>query len=315
MGNASNFVEGVDKAFFVILGISIFFLVVLTAIMLFFVFRYSRKRNPKATQIHGNVTAELLWTIGPMIIVLVMFWYGYTGFRNMREIPDDAMVVKATARMWDWEFEYDSGKKSRELYVPKGIAVKLDMISTDVIHSLYIPAFRVKEDIVPGRENLMWFIANEDGRYDILCTEYCGLQHSYMTTVVNVIPETDFNTWVADLSDQPKEEDFRGLDIMKANACTSCHSTDGRVVLAPSFLGLYGSTKTVITDGNEREVVADDEYIRNSIKEPNKDVVKGFNQGIMQAYKDVINDEDIQSIIDYLKTLKAEENQELPVAP
>lgn len=307
LGKASNFVEGVDTAFFVILGAGVFFLVTLTTIMLIFVFKYHYKRNTKPVQIHGNNLAEIIWTVIPLIIVLVMFWYGYTGFRSMREVPKDAMVIKTLAYMWDWEFTYDSGKKSRELFVPVNKPVKLEMKSKDVIHSLYIPAFRVKEDIVPGYDNYMWFIANEIGSYDILCAEYCGLQHSYMTSHINVLSDSAFQVWVKDLSDQPQQMEMKGLELLKMNACTGCHSLDGKEVVAPSFMNLFYRTRIVRdSDGNEKEITVDDEYMKRSVYQPDIEVVKGFNEGIMQSYEGVISEDELKDITEYLKSLKKE---------
>ncbi|MBL4560514.1 MAG: cytochrome c oxidase subunit II, partial [Labilibaculum sp.] len=139
---ASNFVKGVDTSFEVILGIIFFFLIAITATMIYFVFRYRKERNPKATQIHGSVPLEILWTVIPTILVMVMFYYGWMGYKPMKEVPDDAFTIKSVGRMWNWQFEYENGKKTDTLYVPLDRAVKLDLIALDVLHSLYIPSFR-----------------------------------------------------------------------------------------------------------------------------------------------------------------------------
>ncbi len=301
--NASNFVEGVDTAFMVIFGISLFFLIGITGVMLYFVYRYSRKRNPKATQIDGSNTLEVIWTVIPLILVMVMFYYGYKGYAVMREVPEDAMEVKVIAYMWDWDFEYANGKTSKDLYVPVGKAVKLNMMSKDVIHSLYIPAFRVKEDVVPGTDTYMWFIANIEGDYDILCTEYCGLRHSFMDAKAIVMPQQAFDTWLADYNPE-LDKDPRGLEILKANACIGCHSLDGTKLVGPSFKGLYGTEKAVLVDGKERTLTANDEYIRKAINEPNAEVVVGYPANVMQSYSKVLTPEDMEAIIEYLKTNK-----------
>ncbi|MFW5710108.1 MAG: cytochrome c oxidase subunit II, partial [Bacteroidota bacterium] len=195
---ASNFVEGVDRAFVFILSVAIFFLVSITIAMVYFIIRYNKKKNPKATQIKGSVTLEVLWTAIPLVLVLLMFYYGWTGWRPMQKAPEDTFNIKSISRMWSWAFEYDNGKMTDTLYVPQGQPVKLDLISQDVIHSLYIPAFRVKQDIVPGRNGMMWFVAEKPGRYDLFCTEYCGLRHSYMETEVVVLTPEEFEKWYAD---------------------------------------------------------------------------------------------------------------------
>ncbi len=143
--------------------------------MIYFIIRFNKKRHPKAVDIHGNNWLELIWTVIPTILVLLMFWYGYIGYVPMKQVPDDAIEITVTGRMWSWTFEYDNGRKSDKLVVPHNKPVKLDLISRDVLHNLYIPAFRIKEDVVPGGDNFMWFIGQKKGSYDILCAEYCGL--------------------------------------------------------------------------------------------------------------------------------------------
>jgi cytochrome c oxidase subunit 2 len=302
MFEASNFVEGVDLAFKIIFGISIFFLVGITTVMLYFVYRYRRKNHPKAEQIPDNMVLEWTWIIIPLILVLLMFYYGYAAFRPMRDVPENAMPVKVISKMWDWTFEYPGGKQSSILVVPLNKPVKLDLYSIDVIHSLYIPAFRIKEDLVPGTVNYMWFIPQLEGEYVILCTEYCGLRHSYMESKVKVIPEAEFNAWLAALP--LKTDEPEGLTILKKNACTGCHSIDGSKLVSTSFKGLYGKECKVETEGRERTVKADDAYLMLSIYAPEKDHVVGYPKGLMKSYKGVIPEEEATKIIEYLKTLK-----------
>ena len=298
--NASNFVDGVDLSFAIILGISVFFLVAITAVMIWFVIRYNRKRNPKAENIHENHKLEIIWTVIPTLLVLVMFYYGWMGYKPMRSFPKDSIQVKAIAQMWSWNFEYPNGKISDTLVVPIDKAVTLNLESRDVLHSLYIPAFRIKEDVVPGIENKMWFIGQELGDYNILCAEYCGDRHSYMMSKVYVIPEADYTTWVNDKS----SVDHPGLQVLKKNACISCHSLDGSKIIGPSFKGVWGITETVITEGVERHITVDEEYVKNSIYDPNADVTKGYNQGLMISYKDLVSEDEVEQIVEYLKTLK-----------
>ncbi|MDX9905631.1 MAG: cytochrome c oxidase subunit II [Bacteroidales bacterium] len=301
MSGASNFVHGVDLTFIIILGISLFFLVGITAVMIYFVIRYSRKRNPKATNIEGNTKLEILWTVIPLILVLVMFWFGWVGYQPMRKVPEGAIPVKAIGQMWSWSFEYPNGKKSAELVVPLNKPVKLDLFSRDVLHSLYIPAFRIKEDVVPGKNNYMWFTALELGEYDLYCAEYCGERHSYMLSKVKVLPEAEYESWLVQ-SDIPADE-HPGLTVLKQNGCIACHSLDGSKIVGPSFKGIYGHEVEVITDGKERKIIVDDEYILKSIYEPNADVVKGFNPGLMISYKEQVKEEDVKKIIEYIKGL------------
>ena len=302
MNPASNFVEGVDLAFKVIFGISIFFLAGITAVMVYFVLRYRRSKHPKAVQIKDNNILEITWTVVPLLLVLLMFYYGYVAFTPQRIVPKDAMPVTVISKMWSWSFEYQGGKESDILVVPLNKPVNLILTSLDVIHSLYIPAFRIKEDCVPGKENYMWFIGQQAGEYEILCAEYCGLRHSYMESKVKVVPEADFQRWLKELPVKAAEPE--GLTILKKNACTGCHSLDGTKLVSSSFKGLYGKTETVITDGMERQVVVDDAYIITSIYEPDKDLSKGYPKGLMKTYKGLINDEEMNKIIEYLKTIK-----------
>lgn len=306
--NASNFVAGVDKSFVIIMGISFVFLIGLTFTMLYFVFKYNKHKNPVATQIKGSTKLEIIWTIIPTILVLVMFYYGWAGWAPMKKAPDDSFNIKVTARMWNFTFEYENGKRTDTLFVPMDKAVKLNLVSLDVIHSLYIPSFRVKEDVVPGSEKMVWFIAQREGLYDLFCTEYCGLNHSYMINTVKVMPEQQFNSWyvdttqqVAAITDSPAAN---GKRIMKNIGCFACHTVDGSKLIGPSFKGVYGHDVTVITGGKERVVNVDDEYIKRSIYDPNADVVKGFNKGLMMPYEGQLSDDDIVQITEYLKTLK-----------
>jgi cytochrome c oxidase subunit 2 len=190
-------VQQVDNEFIFIVAISVFFLLLITVAMIYFVIRYRKSKNPVASNITGNTTLEVLWTVIPLVLVLLIFYYGWAGFKTMRDIPPDALTVKVTARMWRWSFEYPNGKQSDSLlYVPVGKPIKCEIRSLDVNHSFYIPAYRTKEDAIPGRTNHMWFLPDKLGSYDILCAEYCGLNHSYMRGKVVVMSEHDFYEWL-----------------------------------------------------------------------------------------------------------------------
>jgi cytochrome c oxidase subunit 2 len=208
--DVSNFVNSVDGTFLFTLVVSIFFLVLITFLMIFFVIKYSRKRNPKGTNIHGNMGLEIAWTGIPTILVLIMFWYGWQGYKEMVNVPEGAMLVKVTAQMWNWSFQYEDGKKTDTLYVPVNKPIKLILNSNDVNHSFFIPAFRLKKDVFPNRERVAWFIAKETGEYDIACTEYCGLNHSYMYSKIIVMNEDEFKNWMYSMND----EDLKLLNKM-----------------------------------------------------------------------------------------------------
>jgi cytochrome c oxidase subunit 2 len=277
--------------------------------MIVFAIKYNKKRHPKAIQFNDNVSLEITWTVVPFILVLLMFYYGYINFIPQRNAPKGAIPVKVIGKMWNWVFDYGNGKIIQDtLVVPVGKAVKLNMISLDVNHSLYISAFRIKEDLVPGQTTHMWFIAERTGQYDILCAEFCGLRHSYMEGIVKVVPENEYIKWLANLKVTDPNAEPKGLVIIKKNACTGCHSLDGSKLVGPSFKNLYGVERIVDHNGVEKKVVADSIYIRNSILNPNDDVVKGFSKGLMQSYKTTLKDNEIHEVIDYFKTANARKN-------
>ncbi|MBE0570724.1 MAG: cytochrome c oxidase subunit II [Ignavibacteriaceae bacterium] len=198
----SNFANSVDGTFLFTLIVSVFFLVLITVLMIIFVIKYSRKRNPKATNIHGNMGLEIAWTAIPTILVMIMFWYGWQGYKEMVTVPENAMPIDVTAQMWKWSFKYEDGKTTDSLYVPVNTPIKLTLHSNDVNHSFFIPAFRLKKDVFPNRERVAWFIAKETGEYDIACSEYCGLNHSYMYSKIFVLPEEEFKNWMYGMSDE-----------------------------------------------------------------------------------------------------------------
>ena len=256
---ASNFVKGVDTAFLVILSISFFFLISLSILIVFFIYKYNRKRNPKATQIEGNTTLEIIWVVVPLLITMLMFYYGWAGWKPMTQVPDDAMEVTVYGRMWNFMFEYENGKMIDTLYLPKDKPVKLNLVAMDVLHSLYIPAFRVKQDMVPGKKNnFMWFEPQREGTFEIFCAEYCGLEHSYMYSYVKVIEDSAFQAFLTDttlVTEDVVSPTAAGRRIMQNIGCFACHSVDGSKLIGPSFAGLWGSERTVVTGGSDRKSV------------------------------------------------------------
>jgi cytochrome c oxidase subunit II len=305
---ASNFVKGVDTTFLIILGISFFFLIFLTVLMLIFIYKYNRKKNPKATQIEGSTTLEIVWTVIPLLLTLLMFYFGWSGYKPMTKVPDEAMEVTVYGRMWNFMFEYENGKRTDTLYLPKDQPVKLNLVAMDVLHSLYIPAFRVKQDMVPGKKNnFMWFEPQKEGTYELFCAEYCGLQHSYMYSYVKVIEDTAFQSWMVDttqvVAENLESPTATGRRIMQNIGCFACHTTDGNKLVGPSFKGIWGEEVTVTTGSEKRQVVVDEEYIRRAIYDPNADIVDGYNKGLMLSYEGQLSEEDVENIIEYLKTL------------
>ena len=295
---ASSYSGMVDGAFWFILIASVIMLLGVTVAMIWFMIRYRRSRNPNPSQIADNVTLEAIWTILPTILVLVMFYYGWAGFRVMREIPDGAFPVTVRGQMWNWSFIYPDGRVLPELVVPVGRPVKLKLTSADVIHSFFVPAFRLKEDCVPGRENKAWFQAEREGIFTVFCAEYCGDQHSKMLTTVKAIPQAEFDVFFDAEWDRPV-----GQELLQVKGCLVCHSLDGSKLIGPSFKGVWGRTETVITDGQPRRIVVDEDYVYRSVLDPAGDLVEGY-QNLMPPQEALVDSLDIANIIDFLKELK-----------
>jgi cytochrome c oxidase subunit 2 len=306
--DASNFVSTFNTSFYFIAGISLVLLTGLTIIMLYFVFRYNNKKNKVAIQNEGNIGLEITWTVIPILLALAMFYYGWAGWKPMNKPPANALNITTTARMWSFSFLYENGKESTDLVLPVNTPVKINLISLDVIHSLFIPAYRIKSDIVPGRKKVMWFIPQTEGEYDLYCAEYCGLRHSFMKAVVRVMPKDKFTAWYGDTSSVANSAGVstpasQGLAIMKIQGCIACHSSDGSKIVGPSYLNLFGSQQVVIRNGVEMTVTVDEAYIKQRILDPAFQVVKGYPKGLMQSYKGKISDADIAKIVEYIKSL------------
>jgi cytochrome c oxidase subunit II len=197
---ASPFSDFVDAEFLFVVGLSLLVLLGVMIVMVMFIIRYSRKRNPHPTNIEGNIPLEILWTVIPIALFMYMFYLGWEGYQKINAIPEGALPLKVTARMWAWSFEYPNGVQTDTLYVPVNTPMKLTLHSLDVNHSMYIPAFRIKKDVIPNRENTMWFKTPHPGSFDIACAEYCGLRHAYMYTKVVAKDSVSFEQWYREVS-------------------------------------------------------------------------------------------------------------------
>ena len=292
----------VDNVFLYILIICIFLLGLITFLMVYFVIRYRREKHPQPADIEGSTWLEVTWTVIPTLIVLTMFYYGLTGFEFLKKVPPGAMVVKVIARQWSWLFQYENGAKDQELRVPVGKPVKLLLTSQDVIHGFYAPAFRIKQDAVPGMTNTLWFQPTQAGTFDVMCSQYCGLEHSHMLTKIIVLPEEEFTKWY-----QGKREEVAlkgpplGPKLYQEKGCAACHSTDGSPRVGPTFKGLFGKTEKVMTAGKERTIVVDEAYIRHYILDPNVVHIEGY-QPIMPKIN--MTNEELKALVDYIKSLK-----------
>lgn len=194
---SSPFADYIDETFLFVVGLSLLVLLGLLIAMVYFVIRYSRKRNPVPTNIAGNIPLEITWTVIPLGLFMVMFYLGWQGYLKVSTVPADAVPVQVTARMWSWTFTYPNGVTTDTLRVPVNVPVELLLTSADVNHSLFIPAFRVKKDVIPNRVNTLWFQTNALASYDVACAEYCGLRHSYMYTKVLSLDSAGFASWYA----------------------------------------------------------------------------------------------------------------------
>lgn len=320
LSRLSNISDAVNGPILFISAVSLFMLVGITGVMLYFTFKYHRRRSPVGEDIHGHHMLEVVWTVIPTILAFAFFWYGWEGYKIIKTPPKDAMRIHVTGRMWSWLMEYQNGVQSGELYVPVNVPVRCDLSSQDVIHSFYLPAFKVKQDAVPGVPNLfLWFIAKQVGEYDIFCAEYCGTNHSHMLSKVHVLTQADFDAWLKTEGDKVAElkkltasaesggggENLHilGEQLAKSKGCVACHSADGSKLVGPSYKGLYGSKQIVVTAGAEHEVTVDDAYIKKSMLEPLTDVVKGY-QPLMPSQQGLVSDGEIKALIAYIKTLQ-----------
>jgi cytochrome c oxidase subunit 2 len=298
----STVAPNVDFLFYFILGISVFFFVLIVALMLYFIIRYRRRpgHEVEASRSH-NLALEITWTAIPVLLVIVIFVIGFRGFLDMVTPPANAYEILVQGQKWNWSFTYPNGYVDPDLHVPVDRPVRLVMQSSDVIHSLFIPAFRVKSDVVPGRYAKAWFEATEPGEYDLFCAEYCGTGHSSMIAKVVVHRPGEFESWLAKASDflatmTPVEG---GRKLFQERGCTQCHSVDGSPRVGPSLKGAFGRTETMAS--GERLVI-DENYIRESVLEPAARVVKGF-EPVMPTYQGRLRDKEIDALIAYIKSL------------
>ena len=300
---ASNLAAGVDKAFIFIFSIAFIFIIGITVFMIYSVIHFNRKKGKPARQFSGSNKLEAIWTGIPLILVLLMFYFGWVGFATMRNPPKDAMTVTAIGRKWEFEFDYGNGMKSKQLVLPVNKPVRINLKSEDVNHSLSIPAFRVKEDMIPSYNDYLWFTPTYVGSFQIFCSEYCGLLHSAMLSKAIIKEQPDFDKWFEELKKTEIKPDHPGLVLVRNTGCLACHSLDGSKLVGPSFKGLYGSMRDEVTPGGLKKILADTAFIRRAIYEPDAEMALGYGRSLMKTYKGIVSEQDLVTITDYLKTL------------
>lgn len=344
---ASTVAAETDRVFYYIYWCSVFFFVIINGAMFAFMIRYRRRsHNDPVGRVTHSTPLEITWSIIPSILLVPMFWWGFKGFLDQRTVPAGAMDISVDAKKWSWTFVYPNGQDHEELHVPVNKPVRLVMRSQDVIHSFFIPAFRVKRDVPPGRYSELWFTPTHSGTFPMYCAEYCGTSHSDMRALVVVHPTTPTATevtyetwletanplanplftdalrdeWLADptsfidkYKDHPdlgvfvrklKTPEMMGRELYeKKKGCIQCHSVTGegkeKGWQGPTWKGLYGKTQT-LTSG--RTVTVDENYLRESMLDPNKEIVAGYPSGVMPKTR--LNDKEIDCLIAYIKTLK-----------
>ena len=308
---ASSFTESVDGVFYFTLWLCGIFFFLILGLLLYAVVRYRRKteEQPPASMTTHNTALEVTWTVIPLVLIMILFAWGWRGVMDMTTAPAGALSYEVQGRQWSWGVKHPGDKSyvtlspdnpaPVKMYVPVNKNVKVVMHSTDVLHSFYIPAFRIKRDVLPGRNQMIWFKATVPGTYPILCAEYCGDSHSYMLGTVEVCSEERFaeRPWAV----RPEDPVEWGAQLYAAN-CKSCHSLDGSVIVGPSWKGLYGSQRQ-LADGSQ--VTADDAYITESVRMPQAKIAKGFVGQNMTAYsEEMIDNEALQAIIAFMKEQK-----------
>lgn len=312
----STIAENVDNMYYFIFWVSVVFFVAIIGAALWFLYKYHASRHPHSTPPGHHDVLELFWTFAPLLLLIPMFHYGFKGYVRAMVAPDDAIEIRVRGKQWAWDFYYpgDTEASPSEMVVPVSRPVKMNMSSQDVLHSFFLPEFRVKRDLVPGMYSSVWFEALEiTSKYDaqenkvtgepidLFCTEYCGTSHSQMLAKVHVVSEADYAAFIngKDRAPEGKPLEVVGAELYKKNACNTCHTVDGSPLVGPSFKGLFGKTEQ-LSDGSSLPV--DENYLRQSILQPQAKIVKGYEGRNMPPF--VLKDWKLDALIAYIKSLK-----------
>jgi cytochrome c oxidase subunit 2 len=329
-----------DTLYLFLVWISVIFFIAVIGAMVYFVWKYSHRSGLKPKYITGNHLLEAAFVVGPTLLLLMIFGWGYSVYHQMTAAPTDAYEIRVIAKQWLWQFQYDNGRTTTaELYVPLNRPVKLIMTSQDVLHSFFVPNFRIKQDVVPGMYTSIWFEAKVPGRHQVFCAEYCGTSHSGMLAQVIVLDDDQWKAWNAgkklppipdarELADNDTTSADRktadvaadsvsgsqaapaaaaqltmaqqGKNLFEVKGCTSCHGINGEQKTGPSLVGIYGQE---VEFANGQRLVRDENYLHESIVKPNAKIVRGY-QALMPTYQGQLTALEMNSIIAYIKSLK-----------
>ncbi len=306
--SASTFAPGVDFVLWLVTIISVISCILIGFLLVYFVIKYRRKSdNDQTPAITHDSFLETLWTVIPTILCIVIFIYGYVFYDQYTTTPKNAVEINVTAKQWLWTFDYSNGKKTlNQLYVPIDQPIRLVMQSDDVLHSFFVPAFRVKQDLMVNRYTYINFTATKEGVFDIYCTEYCGTAHSNMLGKVHVLSKEKFASWEDGSAKKVQKASSNlppaevGKQLYSDKGCVACHSIDGADGVGPTWKGLFGKNR-IFADGTS--ILADENYIKESILYPGEKILEGYGP-VMPSYKGLLEDSDITAIIEYIKSLK-----------
>ncbi len=315
-----------DDLYSFLVWLSVFFFILVVGGMIYFAIKYRAQPGFRPKYITGNHALEAVWIVVPTVLLMVIFVWGYVVYRNMVHPPTDAYEIRVIGRQWSWQFQYANGKSLlNEAYVPVNKPVKLVMTSSDVLHSFFIPNFRVKQDVVPGMYTSVWFEATVPGKHQVYCAEYCGTSHSGMLAQIIALTDEQWTAWNAGkplpeipvagetlASTQGQGADApaaapkvvsladKGKQVAQTKGCIACHSADGSKLTGPTWKGIWGAEEE-LTDGTKAKV--DENYIRESILDPHKKLVKPYGP-VMPVFKGLVNEDEINALIAYIQSLK-----------
>ena len=296
---ASVFAKDVDALYFFLLSTCALFAIGVSIAVIWLGIKYHKTHDGQiGARIEGNLPLELLWSVIPTIIAMFMFGWGASVYYHLRRPPDEALHIYAVGKQWMWKFQHLEGQREiNELHLPAGQPVKVTISSEDVLHSYFIPEFRVKADVVPGRYNVLWFTATKPGTYKLFCAEYCGTKHSGMIGSVIAMEPENFQNWLAGgaASESPVAA---GEKLFQDLACSTCHTNDAQA-RGPVLTNLFGQQVQLQNGGT---ALADEAYIRESIVSPQAKVVAGF-QPIMPTFQGLVSEEQLLQLIAYVKSL------------